>query len=210
MLIGNILIKACPHVINIVRFNYSPIRFYEWIVNIYWVNYWPINMKIVNYLWYWLHKFCINFIKARLFSLKSVSDLNYIFVIRYREIPEENLLTLGTLRYGIRMSSSPRVTERRSMSFPSSTTTNSTSSTNLSRIPSTVSSIQTSSLIQNGGSKDKDCCCIGSSSLPWMHHSHGEHHHHQQFGSVGSNNNNNNLQMSRSTKLPMPASANGK
>lgn len=157
-----------------------------------------------------MHKFCINFIKARLFSLKSVSDLNYIFVIRYREIPEENLLTLGTLRYGIRMSSSPRVTERRSMSFPSSTTTNSTSSTNLSRIPSTVSSVQTSSLIQNGGSKDKDCCCIGSSSLPWMHHSHGEHHHHQQFGSVGSNNNNNNLQMSRSTKLPMPASANGK
>lgn len=107
------------------------------------------------------------------------------------------------------MSSSPRVTERRSMSFPSSTGTNSTSSTNLSRIPSTVSSGQTSSMMQNGVNKDKDCCCIGSSSLPWMHHSHGEHHH-QHFGIGGGQHNiNNNVQMSRSTKLPMPASVNG-
>ncbi|XP_063709254.1 homeobox protein 2-like [Culicoides brevitarsis] len=121
-----------------------------------------------------------------------------------REIPEENLLTLGTLRYGIRMSSSPRVTERRSMSFPSSTGTNSTSSTNLSRIPSSVSSNQTTSVAttQNGG-KDKDCCCIGSSSLPWMHHSH-EHHQHQHFGANGVNG----QIMSRSTKLPLPASHN--
>lgn len=103
------------------------------------------------------------------------------------------------------MSSSPRVTERRSMSFPSSTGTNSTSSTNLSRIPSSVSSAPTSSLMQNGGGgKDKDCCCISSASLPWMHHSHGEYHHQQHIS-----NGNGGIQTTRNTKLPMPASTSG-
>uniref|UniRef100_A0A336N7Y1 CSON008554 protein n=1 Tax=Culicoides sonorensis TaxID=179676 RepID=A0A336N7Y1_CULSO len=124
---------------------------------------------------------------------------------RHREIPEENLLTLGTLRYGIRLSSSPRITERRSMSFPSSITTNSTSSSSLSRLPSSASSAQTSSLIQNGVNKDKDCCCIGASSLPWMHHSHGEHHHYPQNHHINGSSGNN---MTRSTKLPMPSNGN--